>query len=127
MSNLPPAVQAWIQKAENDLKTIRASLASADPAWDTVCFHAQQAAEKYLKAYLVDQGELPPRTHDLGHLLGVCEDFDVSLASLEQDCESLSDYAVETRYPDIFEPDEPSARRAIAAAERIVQAIQSRL
>lgn len=59
MSNLPPAVQAWIQKAENDFKTIRASLASADPAWDTVCFHAQQAAQKYLKAYLVFQGDLP--------------------------------------------------------------------
>ena len=50
MSKLPPAVDAWIRKAENDFKNIRATLVRADPAWDTVCFHAQQAAEKYLKA-----------------------------------------------------------------------------
>ena len=50
MSKVPPAVDSWIRKAENDLKNIRASLVRADPAWDKVCFHAQQAAEKYLKA-----------------------------------------------------------------------------
>ncbi|MBM3890065.1 MAG: HEPN domain-containing protein [Verrucomicrobia bacterium] len=51
MSDLDPAVAAWLRKAQNDLKNIRASLQSDDPAWDTVCYHAQQAAEKSLKAF----------------------------------------------------------------------------
>lgn len=72
-----------MRKAENDLKNIRACLASRDPAWDTVCFHAQQAAEKYLKAYLVLQGSIPPRTHDLGLLLRLAKDFDMALGHAE--------------------------------------------
>ena len=108
---------------ENDFKNIRASLASADPAWDTVCFHAQQAAEKYLKAYLVFQGDIPPRTHDLGVLLRLARDFDDALDSLRADCEFLTDYAVEARYPDIVEPDEAAARGSLAASGRIKSAI----
>src|SRR3989442_1374276 len=119
MSNLPPAVDAWVRKAENDFKNIHASLTSADPAWDTVCFHAQQAAEKYLKAYLVLRGDIPPRTHDLGLLLRLAKDFDPTLDSLKTECDFLTDYAVEARYPDVVEPDETAARGAVAAAERI--------
>ena len=116
-----------MRKAENDLKTVRASLASPDPPWDTICFHAQQAAEKHLKAYLVFQGQLPPRTHDLGQLLRLARDLDPTLAPLALDCDSLTDYAVEARYPDIVEPDEATARSALTAAEHICLAIQQRL
>ncbi|MBI4664540.1 MAG: HEPN domain-containing protein [Verrucomicrobia bacterium] len=127
MSKVPPAVEAWIRKAENDFKNIRANLASAEPAWDTVCFHAQQAAEKHLKAYLVLQGDIPPRTHDLGLLLRLAKDFDAALDALNTDCDFLTDYAVEARYPDVIEPDETAARASVAAAERIRDAIRQRL
>lgn len=105
ISKLPPAVEAWARKAEHDLRNSRASLASGDPAWDTVCFHAQQAAEKYLKAYLVLQGVIPPRTHDLGLRLRLTKDFDPTLDALRIDCDFLTDFAVEARYPDVVEPD----------------------
>ena len=85
MSKIPPSVEAWIHKAENDSKT------SAHPAWDTVCFHAQQAAEKYLKAYLVFRGDIPPRTHDLGLRLRLARDFDATLEPLKADCDFLTD------------------------------------
>jgi HEPN domain-containing protein len=127
MSSLPAAAEAWLRKADNDFKNIRASLASADPAWDTVCFHAQQAAEKCLKAFLVFLGALPPRTHDLGLLLRLAKDHDPTLDALRADCDSLTDYAVETRYPDVVEPDEAAARASVAAAERIRAAIRQRL
>ncbi|MBI5685273.1 MAG: HEPN domain-containing protein [Verrucomicrobia bacterium] len=127
MSGLDPAVAAWLRKAENDLKNIRASLQSCDPAWDTVCYHAQQAAEKMLKAFLVAHGVLPPRVHDLEELLSLCKDFDPSLDEFAGDCGLLTDYGVEVRYPDVTEPDEPEARLAVTAAERICGALQQRL
>jgi HEPN domain-containing protein len=127
MSNLDPAVAAWLRKAHNDLKNIRASLQSNDPAWDTVCYHAQQAAEKSLKAFLVAHGTLPPRVHDLEELLSLCKDFDASLDALAGDCGLLTDYGVEVRYPDVTEPDDAEAKSAVAAAERVCSAIQQRI
>lgn len=49
----PPSVRAWVRKAESDLKVARDELATLEPATDAVCFHCQQCAEKYLKAYLI--------------------------------------------------------------------------
>ena len=43
----------WCQKADNDLKNAHHEVEHEDPALDTVCFHAQQAKEKYLKVFLV--------------------------------------------------------------------------
>ncbi|MBM4080999.1 MAG: HEPN domain-containing protein, partial [Planctomycetes bacterium] len=43
----------WVGKADNDLLNVRNNLAAERVPWDTVCFHAQQAAEKMLKAFLV--------------------------------------------------------------------------
>ena len=48
--------KAWLVKAENDLLNIENNLAAAQVPWDTVSFHAQQAAEKLLKAFLVYHG-----------------------------------------------------------------------
>lgn len=46
--------RAWIKKAEGDLKTAEHALTLKERCpFDTVCFHAQQCAEKYLKALLV--------------------------------------------------------------------------
>jgi hypothetical protein len=42
--------QAWFRKADSDLADARRTVASEGP-YDTACFHAQQAAEKYLKGY----------------------------------------------------------------------------
>ena len=64
-------VRQWISRAENDLLNISNNLAAQKIPWDTICFHSQQAAEKYLKAVLVFHAQPVPRTHDLEHLLGV--------------------------------------------------------
>lgn len=50
---------AWLAKADNDLLNIDNNLAAEQVPWDTVCFHAQQVAEKVLKAYLVYHGQRP--------------------------------------------------------------------
>ena len=70
---------SWLRKAENDLLNIENNLSAKRIPWDTVCFHAQQAAEKFLKAYLVHRGVEIKRTHDLVALLSVAVEFDRSL------------------------------------------------
>ena len=127
MSAKIPAVEAWVRKAENGFKNIRDSLRGGDPTWDTVCYHAQQGGEKYLKACLIAQGIEPPRVHDLEELLTLCAVSDETLQALAADCAALSDYAVGVRYPGLHEPGETDGRSAVAAAERIRAAIRFRL
>ena len=115
---------AWLAKAENDLLNIENNLAAPHIPWDTICFHAQQAVEKLLKAFLVNHGKTLVRTHDLIALLAACAEIDPSLAGLQQDCQRLRYYAVSSRYPaDLYEPDEPEARQMIDAARRVRTAL----
>jgi len=53
----------WLQKVRNDLLNIANNLRATGIPWDTVCFHAQQAAEKAPKACLVAHGIDPPHIH----------------------------------------------------------------
>lgn len=118
----------WAKKADEDRQAIRLLQAGPDVPWSAVCFHAQQAAEKYLKAYLVSRDAEPEKIHSLDHLLVECLRFDPQLTSLKDDCVALTDYAVDIRYPDIALPDEERlAREAVAMADRICAAIRSRL
>jgi len=59
----------WLQKARRDIRV--AELALGEDLYDEVAFHAQQAAEKALKAVLVALGARPPRTHSLERLLAL--------------------------------------------------------
>lgn len=118
----------WLAKAENDLLNIENNLAAADVPWDTVCFHAQQAAEKLLKALLVSRGEIVPRTHDLSALLGGCQAAGFDVASISEDCQRLQPYAVLTRYPGSpFEPDAEEGQLAAEAAARVMDAVRQLL
>lgn len=111
---------AWVAKADHDLLNIRNNLVADDVPWDTVCFHAQQAGEKLLKAYLLARGMAPERTHDLVKLLSGCIAFDPSLNDLEPECVILSAYGVLPRYPDdVDDLDESDAMALVAAADQI--------
>jgi HEPN domain-containing protein len=61
--------EKWVALAEEDWLVITNSLAAAQQPWHALGFHAQQAAEKYLKAFLVFKGVRPIFTHDLGIIL----------------------------------------------------------
>jgi len=63
-------IRQWVEKAENDLKTAAHTLKlGKDCPTDTVCFHAQQCVEKYLKALLVFEGKDISRTHYISGLV----------------------------------------------------------
>ena len=60
----------WVEKAEHDLINAEYTLTlEKNCPLDTVCFHAQQCAEKYLKAFLVQKSISFPKTHDLRVLM----------------------------------------------------------
>jgi HEPN domain-containing protein len=128
MSSPESNFSAWLRKADHDLLNIQNNLAAQEIPWDTVCFHAQQAAEKVLKAFLVARGRDLSKTHDLVALLAKCVECDAGLADLEADCRKLTSYGVAARYPDdLFEPDESDGRDVVAAAHRIRTTILSLL
>lgn len=89
-------VQGWLKKATSDLVAMRASAQAG--ALDAACFHAQQAAEKYLKAYLADHDREIVHTHNLFKLLAVCTDIDPTFSQLTDAAELLTPFAVEARY-----------------------------
>lgn len=90
----------WIQKAEADFATAQRELAATvQPNYDAVCFHAQQCAEKYLKAFLQEANISFPRTHDLAELLGLTLAIEPTWTSMQTDLNTLSQFAVEYRYP----------------------------
>ena len=112
---MPPEhdeVLAWIEKAEHDRRTAAAALDQDPPITDTAAFHCQQAAEKYLKAFLVSRGNLPPRTHDLRLLAVECAKHDSRFARLVDRVAPLTAYAVRFRYPGVAEPSLASVQAA---------------
>jgi HEPN domain-containing protein len=87
----------WIQVAENDLKS--AIVLERDSLFETACYHCQQAAEKYLKAYLIHAEIEPPITHDLTRLVAIAKTVESEFEALEEAATALSDYATLYRYP----------------------------
>jgi HEPN domain-containing protein len=77
---------------------------------DVVCFHCQQASEKYLKALLQESGDPVPRTHDLVALFALVRAH-YSLPALRRGLKFLTDFAVEPRYPG----KSATKRQAVAA------------
>jgi len=94
-------VSQWIIKADNDYKTIANEMSSEEPVTDSICYHAQQGVEKYLKTFLVMHGIEPFKTHNITFLRKECEKIDTDFYTLSN-IDYLSDYAVELRYPDSF-------------------------
>lgn len=113
-------VSLWLHKADNDLKNIANNLSAADIPTDTVCFHAQQAIEKLLKAVLVANGRDVFKTHDLVKLLGDVVDLLPELSAFEDQFEEISEYGVGARYPDGFcDPTLEEAQFAYSVAQKI--------
>jgi HEPN domain-containing protein len=119
--------EAWFRKGDHDLLSVANNIAAVETPWDTVCFNAQQAAEKYLKGFIVLRGGTPPKVHDLVTLLSLCAASEPELASLEEDCRTLSRLGWTSRYPDTPDVDEAEGRQADELSRRICDAIRQRV
>ena len=93
-----PLACRWLRKALDDLRLAEAAMdIGVDPG--LAAFHAQQAAEKALKALLVAYGVPAPRTHDLWELIDLLGKKTDTSYLRGIDAEELTYYAVEPRYP----------------------------
>ncbi|MGA7195286.1 MAG: HEPN domain-containing protein [Anaerolineales bacterium] len=113
---MKPAVAEWVSKAEGDFLTAGRELrARNSPNYDAVCFHAQQCAEKYLKAVLQENNKPIPKIHNLIELMLLCEKMDGSFEMLRADLVTMERFSVGVRYPGEMAEKE-DAQSAYAAA-----------
>ena len=119
-------VLQWIEKADEDRLVVHQLFEAGSIARGTIGFHCQQAAEKYLKAFLIFHGIEPERTHNLEFLLARCSDIDVSFSAIE--LLNLTDYGVEARYPgDFLEPAVGEITGLIQVVDQIREKLMTRV
>lgn len=93
----------WLDKAEEDFGFASANLAdTTNNYFSQICFHFQQAAEKYLKTYIVAKELKFRKMHDLDELRLICLEKSKIFESIERECIVLTDYYVDTRYPAVW-------------------------
>ncbi len=89
----------WIEKAEEDYDMAQLAQQASRPFHNSICFHAQQCIEKYLKAWLQEMNVPVPRTHDLEALLALIVPTLPAWSQWQPDFKRITEYAVDSRYP----------------------------
>ena len=109
----------WVAKAEQDfLSAVDLAWRRKLPVWDAVCFHCQQAAEKYLKASIHEAGMSVPKTHDLEDLLNLLVPIEPLWGTFRPALQDLSDFAVDFRYPG-HRASKAQARQSLADCKAV--------
>lgn len=126
-NNFKNLAQDWFESADRVLEDAILLYKEGGHS-DTICFHCQQVAEKYLKGYIVLNGfdiKDDFKTHNLLYLLEYCLKFNASLEELRQNCLILNRYYLESRYPPDAPKDYPKAeaKQAIEFAKEIKKKI----
>ena len=125
----PSITREWTSKADEDFEFARINLDEGKKFYAQICFHLQQAAEKYLKAFIIANDLEFRRIHDLSLLLKICSAQDPSFEDLREDCEFLTAYYVDTRYP-VHWPTKFSreeAQKALRSSDRIRILVRKKL
>lgn len=97
MKSTANLVAGWVKKGDSDLANAELCVGSST-ALDTACFHAQQATEKYLKAYMIACTISFPLIHNLEKLVDLCIPHDSAFATIKSAATVLTPYAVALRY-----------------------------
>jgi HEPN domain-containing protein len=125
----PAIVTEWLEKADEDFRFAEANLRDGSGFYAQLCFHFQQAAEKYLKAYIICKGLPFDRVHDLVHLLKTCSAHTPEFSELKEECILLNTAYIETRYPVHWPTDytRETTEQAQLAAGRIARMVREGL
>ncbi len=108
----------WAKYAEQDWQLAASLIRRKRPPLTAICFHAQQSAEKYLKALLLSTSSSFPKTHDLLTLNSLCEQAGILTGFSPRHLALLTDHAVASRYPG-EEPALEDAREALTIAKTV--------
>lgn len=124
---MPPKARSW-GTPEEWLRRAKSNLAKAkqpkpkEAYWEDLCFDAEQAAEKAVKAVLTHRGVEFPKIHDIGELLSLLEQSGEKIPQYLWRADDLTQYAVETRYPGPAEPvTQKEYRQSVKIAEQVVK------
>ena len=121
-------IKNWIIKANNDLKAVEHELVlpNDEIIKDIVCFHCQQATEKFLKAYLIFYKVEFEFVHDIEYLLKLCTKVDKDFENIE--VKNLSWFGVAARYPDeLYIPDMKEVRFYYKLTKQIKELVTVKL
>jgi len=117
----------WLEKAHHDRRVTELALAHKPPITDVAAFHAQQAVEKLLKAYLVYRREPFEKIHDLEELINRCLPHDPAFAGLRERVSALTPYAVRFRYPGPGDPTVEQVRSALSVVNEVWTFVAGRI
>ena len=109
----------WFYLADADLDSAKILNEAYRKHNEIICYHCQQAIEKYLKAFLCYNGIIPPKIHVLEILCASCSEFDPSFNQIAKECAYLSPFAVHARYPLEMEITGSNAAKALKIAEKV--------
>lgn len=125
-------IEGWLFFVREDIKAAKVSLRSR--LFSTTCFHAQQAAEKAIKAYLLSKTGKTPKIHHLNGLIRIKPTIRKEFLGLLEEIEFLDQFYVPTRYPDAFPgslpeglPNKNDAQKALEFAQEIVRFVEKKL
>ena len=111
----------WLRRARSNLAKAKAGDVP-EVMYEDLCFDAQQASEKAIKALLVRQQVPFPKRHAIGELLTLVQQSGIGVPSPIRESARLTDDAVVTRYPGSAEDvTRAQYEQAVALAERVVR------
>jgi len=124
---MKPITIEWVEKAEADFMTIHLQLeAPENPNYDDACFHAQQCAEKYLKACLQEYDIPYGKTHNLVVLLDLLIPVRPEGEKLRPLLRVMRAFAVDVRYPGLS-ADREMAEQALELCKQVREKIRGSL
>lgn len=110
----------WLKRARSSLERAKMGKVSQGILYEDLCFDAQQAVEKSLKAMLVKLNQSFPKTHSIGILLKLIEEAGVEIPENINQAKLLTAYVVDTRYPGDYEPvNKEEYKEALKIAEDV--------
>ena len=118
----------WLERADLDLQMAQRALSIAPALAAGAAYHAQQAAEKALKAFLAAHNQPFPFTHNLAVLLPLCQALDTDFLQFGGVAATLTPFATQFRYPGgPLEPATTDAEQGLRDAEALVSFVRQRL
>ncbi len=126
---LPPDdPREWLNRARSNLARAKAGTDIPGVYLEDLCFDAQQAAEKAIKAVLIYSNVPYPYVHDLAQLLSLVERSGETVPEAIWEADQLTPYAITLRYPGLEEPiGREQYEEAVATAEAVVRWAEERL
>jgi HEPN domain-containing protein len=114
-------IYEWFHFGDTDLNVAEHLAATLYPRpLEIICYHCQQAIEKYLKGYLLCNGiEELPKIHNLMALCASCSEKDIRFDRIVAKCNVLNAYSIQPRYPDEIYIDEAQMKKALLYAKEI--------